>query len=245
MAPTETAVGYAVRALAIIAVSAATLAAAHAQVVATDPLKVASLIEEGKSVAPGDLLRTTRMFPNWNLNCEVLLSQGRHLCAVELRSVDARGRQVFAWSIALSVSGAPLMILKVPADIDQGYGLHMVIGAFTTILVPRREDCAPSECRIVAPFDTALRTLMVSQQTISFSLQRDNTVLKIEAPLAGLSEALDIARRDPIGLLATQGGLSVPAVSTRNDPGKSAKAEVKAAQIKPFDDRSYKLRLRP
>jgi invasion protein IalB len=224
---------------------AAAITAAGAQSAPTEPLKVASLVEPGKAIPPGDLLRTTRIFPNWNLNCEVLLSEARHLCAVELRSVDAQGRQVFSWSIALSTTGSPLIILRVPADISPGYGLHMVIGAFTTILKPRREDCTPSACQMVAPFETALRTLMVSQEKIGFSLERDGVVLQIEAPLAGLSEALEMARRDPIGLLAARGGLPAPPSQKIADANyKTAKPAAKAAPVK-FDDQIFKLRLKP
>jgi invasion protein IalB len=168
------------------------------------PLKIASLTDDGEEIEAGDILRTTRMFPNWNLNCEVLLSQGKHLCAVELRSVDAKGRQIFSWSIALSADGEPIMILKVPSDIDRSYGLRMSIGAFTTLLAPQPGDCSASECRMVAPFETPLRTLMVSQAKVTFALTREGQTLKIEAPLAGMAEALDAARKDPIGLIATQ-----------------------------------------
>jgi hypothetical protein len=195
---------------------------AYAQATAA-PIKIASLVEDGIAVSPGDLLRTTRIFPNWNLNCEVLLSQGRHLCAVELRSTDANGRQVFAWSIALGSDGNPIIIFKVPADISQSYGLRMVIGSLTTILTPRKEDCNGSECRIVAPFEAGLRTLMMSQQKIHFSLSRDNVVLQIEAPLAGLSEALDMARRDPIGLVAAQHGGSPASPVMAAVKGQSAR----------------------
>ena len=180
------------------------IADAAAQGAPAAPIKVASLTDNGAAIGPGDVLRTTRIFPNWNLNCEVLLTQGRRLCAVEMRSVDTQGRQVFAWSIALATDGNPVIVFKVPADVNQSYGLHMVIGAYTTILTPRREDCSPAECRIVAPFETALRTLMASQQKISFALMRDGQILQTDAPLAGLSDALDMARRDPIGLIAAQ-----------------------------------------
>jgi invasion protein IalB len=198
----------------IVTASFGTIRDAAAQGVPAVPLKVASLTDNGATIGPGDVLRTTRIFPNWNLNCEVLLTQGRHLCAVEMRSVDKQGRQVFAWSIALATDGNPVIIFKVPADVNESYGLRMVIGAFTTILTPRREDCSPAECRIVAPFETALRTLMVSQQKITFAVMRDGQVLQIDAPLAGLSEALDMARRDPIGLLAAQ-RLSAPSVPAK------------------------------
>ena len=185
---------------------AAPAAGAAAQTIAAAPqtLKVASLVGEGQTVEAGDILRTTRIFPNWNLNCEVLLSRGKHLCAVELRSVDVKGQQIFTWSIALSSTGEPIMILRIPSDADRSYGLRMSIGAFTTILVPQPQDCGPAECRMIAPFETPLRTLMMSQKQISFSLTRDGQTLKIDAPLAGMAEALDAARRDPIGLIATQ-----------------------------------------
>jgi Invasion associated locus B (IalB) protein len=221
----------AVRAGMIAAALLWTATEADAQGTTAAPLRVATLVEDGRIIDPGDLLRTTRIFPNWNLNCEVLLSQGRHLCAVELRSVDAQGRQVFAWSIALAKDGNPLIIFKVPSDLDQSYGLRMVIGAFTTILNPRQEDCGPSECRLVAPFETALRTLMVAQQKIGFSLKRGGVILQVEAPLAGLSEALDMARRDPIGLLATQHAQAASTAARAVTKPKRLKAAVQKAEM--------------
>jgi hypothetical protein len=179
---------------------------ASAQVKATEskPLQIASLLNEGQAADAGDILRTTRMFPNWNLNCEVLLSMGKHLCAVETRSVDAGGRQLLSWSIALSKSGDPIMVFRMPGDADRPYGLRMSIGAFTTILTPQPGDCSAVECRMIAPFETPLRTLIASQQMVTFTLSRAGQLLKIDAPLAGMSEALAAARRDPIGLIATQ-----------------------------------------
>lgn len=179
-------------------------AAAQASRPQPKPLTIASLVDDGETADPGDILRTTRMFPNWNLNCEVLLSQGKHLCAVELRSVDHKGQQLLSWSIALSASGDPIMVLRMPSDIDRSYGLRMTIGAFTTLLVPQPSDCSPTECRMIAPFEAALRTLIVAQSKVTFALTREGQTLKIEAPLDGMSEALATARRDPIGLLATQ-----------------------------------------
>lgn len=219
----------------IATASFGTVRDAGAQEAAAMPLRVATLVQEGKIIDPGDLLRTTRIFPNWNLNCEVLLSQGRHLCAVELRSVDAQGKQVFAWSIALSADGNPIIIFKVPSDLDPAYGLRMTIGALTTILTPKREDCDASECRLLAPFEAALRTLMISQQKIGFSLRRGNQVLQIEAPLAGLSEALDTARRDPIGLLATQHASAPPATGSaaKHKPLKAVAQAGAAGRSKP------------
>ena len=111
---------------------------------------------------------------------------------------------MLAWSIALATNGDPIMVLKVPADIDQSYGLRMVIGPYTTVLSPRRNDCSKTECRILTPFETTLRTLIVTQQKIGFSVMRGGAKLNVDAPLAGMSEALDMARRDPIGLLAAQ-----------------------------------------
>jgi invasion protein IalB len=179
-------------------------ASAQMKIVTPKPLQLASLVDDGQVADAGDVLRTTRMYPNWNLNCEVLLSQGKHLCAVELRSVDARGQQVLSWSIALSKAGDPIMVLRIPGDADKAYGLRMSIGAFTTILTPQPGDCSGSECRMIAPFETPLRTLMVSQEKVTFALARGGQALKIEAPLAGMAEALAAARRDPIGLVATQ-----------------------------------------
>jgi hypothetical protein len=60
-----------------------------------------------------------------------------------------------------------------------------------------------------------------------------------------MSEALEMARRDPIGLLAARGGL--PASSsqkTADANSKSAKPGAKTVPVK-FDDQTFKLRLKP
>jgi invasion protein IalB len=193
----------AIGALSLLLISGSS-ASAQMKIVRPVPLQIASLVDDGQVVDPGDVLRTTRMYPNWNLNCEVLLSQGKHLCAVEMRSVDVKGNQVLSWSIALSKAGDPIMIFRIPGDADRSFGLRISIGAFTTILLPQPGDCSASECRMIAPFETPLRTLMVSQEKVTFGLSRAGQALKIEAPLTGMSEALAAARRDPIGLVATQ-----------------------------------------
>ena len=174
-----------------------------------------ALLPEGQAIAAGDLLRTTRVFPNWNLNCEVVVSQRRHICAVETRSVDTKGRDLFAWTIALSTDNVPIMIFKLPARMEQAYGLRMSIGAFVTTFIPKAADCSVSECRIVVPFDAALRSLAASQDKIAFSLTLDGGVSQILAPLAGLSDALEMARRDPIGLVALQ-QKALPPAETRS-----------------------------
>jgi invasion protein IalB len=216
--------------------AALAISTASAAETAPQPLQIAALVATGKTVAPGDLLRTTRMFPNWNLNCEVLLSEGRHLCAVELRSVDAQGHQVFAWSIALGADGAPLMVFRLPGNMVRSYGLRMAIGSFATVLAPRQEDCEPSECCIMAPFDTVLRAIMATQQKVVFSLMLNADILRIEAPLAGMSEALEVARRDPIGLLATQHASAGAPIKTRGRPSIPAAAAAPARPQKTKTD---------
>ena len=183
--------------------------------IAVPSVKPMALLPDGQAVAAGDLLRTTRVFPNWNLNCEVVVSQRRHICAVETRSLDAKGRDLFAWTIALSTDNVPIMIFKLPARMDQAYGLRMSIGAFVTTFIPKVGDCTVGECRIVVPFDAALRSLAASQDKIAFSLVLDGGTSQILAPLAGLSDALEMARRDPIGLVALQ-QKTLPQAETRS-----------------------------
>jgi invasion protein IalB len=177
---------------------------AQAQLTYTPPIKQASLSEDGKPIPPGDLLRTTRTFPNWNLNCEVLLSQGKHICTAELRAIDPQGRQILSWSFALSADNTPIIVVKVPADIVQSYGVLMLMGADTKFFVPTRADCNPMECVQVALLDDNLRNMIASQKQVTFSFMRAKEIFRIDAPLAGLSEALDAARRDPVGLVAVQ-----------------------------------------
>lgn len=178
--------------------------AAQAQLTYVPPLKIASLIEPGKAIPPGDLLRTARSFPNWTLNCEVLLSQAKHLCAAELRAVDGQGRQILSWSFALAADNRPIIVVKVPADVSQSYGVLMLMGPDTKFFNPTRADCGAFECTEVAVLDDSLRNMIASQKQVTFSFMRGKEIFRIDAPLEGLSQALDAARRDPVGLVAAQ-----------------------------------------
>lgn len=177
---------------------------AQAQITYTPPIKIASLAEDGKPIPPGDLLRTARSFPNWTLNCEVLLSQAKHLCAAELRAVDGQGRPILSWSFALAADSRPIIVIKVPADISQTYGVLMLMGHDTKFFYPTRADCNPNECVQIAVLDDALRNMIASQKQVTFSMMRGKEIFRIDAPLEGLSQALESARHDPVGLVAAQ-----------------------------------------
>lgn len=177
---------------------------AQAQITYTPPIKIASLVEDGKPIPPGDLLRTARSFPNWTLNCEVLLSQAKHLCAAELRAVDGQGRPILSWSFALAADSRPIIVIKVPADISQTYGVLMLMGHDTKFFYPTRADCNPNECVQIAVLDDTLRNLIAAQKQVTFSMMRGKEIFRIDAPLEGLSQALESARHDPVGLVAAQ-----------------------------------------
>lgn len=166
---------------------------------------IATLFEQGKPpprIEPGDLLRTTRIFPNWNLNCEVLISQKRHVCAAELRSLDHQGHVIFSWSITQAKNGMPLMILRLPNDGDRTNGIRVYIGNFETIIPVTTEQCPNTECRITLPFDDAFRALISTQAVVVFSFQNQGNPQNIKVPIAGLLQALEVAKTDPVGAFA-------------------------------------------
>lgn len=209
----------------LLLASVALVPTAQAQITYTPPIRLASLSDDGKPIPPGDLLRTTRSFPNWNLNCEVMLSEGKHICTAELRAIDPQGRQILSWSFALSSDNTPIIVVKVPADIVQSYGVLMLMGAETKFFVPTRADCNPMECVQVALLDDKLRNMIASQKQVTFSFMRGKEIFRIDAPLAGLAEALDAARRDPVGLVAVQQAAAhaqakKPAVTAMARPAK-------------------------
>lgn len=194
----------AARLLLLAIASLAAMTEAEAQIVATAPIRIAALAADGTAVSPGDLLRTARTFPNWSLNCEVLLSTGKHLCTAELRAIDPQGRQILSWSFALAADNTPIIVVKVPADIVQAYGVLMMMGADTKFFYPTRADCGPFECVQITALDDNLRNMIASQKQVTFSFMRGKEIFRIDAPLQGLSDALDAARRDPVGLVAAQ-----------------------------------------
>jgi invasion protein IalB len=177
---------------------------AGSEIVFRPPIKFAGLADDAKAISSGDLLHTTRVFRNWNLNCEVLLSQARHICSTELRAVDSQGRSLLSWTFALASDSTPIIIVRVPADINSSYGVLMLMGSETKFFTPTRADCASSECVQMAVLDDELRTMIASQRQVTFSFMRGKEIFRIDAPLKGLSDALEAARRDPIGLVAAR-----------------------------------------
>jgi invasion protein IalB len=189
----------------VLAVAGAPCALAQlAPAPAASPLraKLATVTAAGEQVAPGDMLRTTRIFPNWNLNCEVQLSKHHHLCAVEQSVLDPAGNALLAWSVAIGSTGEPVLAMRTAPDLDKAYGVHLAMGPLDMALPFQDGDCNARTCLVVIPFDATLRAVISSQSSVRFTLKRNGTMLAVDGPVAGMAEALAAARTDPIGLLA-------------------------------------------
>lgn len=186
-------------------------AAAQTSSPETPRVRLATVSAAGEAVAPGDILRTTRMFGHWNLNCEVLLSKRHHLCAVEQSVADAAGVPLLSWSIALGADGTPALAIRTAPDIDKAFGVHMLLGSMSKTVTFAPAECDVRACLVIIPFDQALRALVSTVPAVRFVVRRADNELVVDGPVAGMSEALTAAREDPIGLLAA----SQPVTATK------------------------------
>ncbi len=193
-----------ISALVLLAGCPARLVAAGADDGPVERAQLATITAPGEAIAQGDILRTTRLFPNWNLNCEVQLSKAHHLCAVEQTVLDQQGAALLTWSIGVGATGRPVLAFRTAPTIDRDYGIHLGIGILSLALPVHDSDCNPRGCLFAIAFDDTLRGAMAAQPSVRFVLKRAGTELAADGPLAGMSDALNAARVDPVGLHALE-----------------------------------------
>jgi len=73
----------------------------------------------------GQYRRIFQPFPNWTLVCDENLKARQQVCNVSQAVIDARGKQVFSWSLAAGEDGRPSFILRTLPDADTRAGIEI------------------------------------------------------------------------------------------------------------------------
>jgi invasion protein IalB len=196
---------------------------------AADAPVLATLTPPGKVIAPGDLLRTTRMYGGWSLNCEILLSNKTHLCAVE-QGILFDGRRGLNWSIALAADNQPVLVVWIAQATSES---ETKISVGELALVRKPTICDPMGCQVIIPFDAPLQAAVFKQKNIVFQLNFAGKDITVAGVVDGLGEALTAAKDDPVGLRAFM-------PSRAADAEKSAEASAKSSKPKARRNASQK-----
>jgi invasion protein IalB len=162
---------------------------------------LATLTPPGKTIAPGDLLRTSRLYGAWSLNCEIQLSTKNHICAVE-QGILFDGRRGLNWSIALDANKQPVLVIWMAQATSDS---EIKVSAGELALVRKPSICDAMGCQVIIPFEAPLQTAVFKQKNIVFQLNFAGKDMTVSGVVDGLSDALVAAKDDPVGLRAVVG----------------------------------------
>jgi hypothetical protein len=146
-----------------------------------DPLRTA--LPLGQVAAFGDLVRSERVFGNWALRCEGLLSKGSRACVI--RQTFGAPPASITWEIALTRSLRPVAVFDGPILLAGGLSSYFR-GREDRLPDPR---CDATGCTIVAPLSGVLEAALSAGSPISFIYTAGVSRVVADATGAGFPEA--------------------------------------------------------
>jgi invasion protein IalB len=165
---------------------------------AADAPVLATLMPPGMAIARGDLLRTTRVYGAWSLNCEIQISTENHICAVE-QGILFDGRPGLNWSLALGSDNQPVLVIWIAEAKEEN---EIKVSAGELALVRKPTSCDQMGCQVLMSFDASLQAAVFKQKNITFQVTSAGKEITAAGVIDGLSDALIAAAEDPIGLKA-------------------------------------------
>jgi invasion protein IalB len=190
---------------------------------AADAPQLATLTPPGATIAPGDLLRTSRMYGAWSLNCEILLSSKNHLCPVE-QGILFDGKRGLNWSIALATDNQPVLVVWI-AEATGESEIKISVGELALVRKPTR--CDPMGCQVIISFDAPLQAAVFKQKNIVFQLNFAGKDISVAGVVDGLGDALTAAKDDPVGLRALMPARVAQEEKAPDNPSKSSKPKAR------------------
>lgn len=153
----------------------------------------ASVVEPGKPISPGDLVRTTVYFGAWNLVCDMLRSTKRRVCVIEQSLADSS--VTLQWRIGITAEGKPALAFDISNAVDRQEGLVFRVGKLMTTIP--LENCR-TVCRAVLPFDGFVQEGVLKGELVGFGYTRNGQGAAIAADMRGFKEVLLASQNPPV-----------------------------------------------
>ncbi len=133
--------------------------------------------------------RTIQPFSNWDLICDEDLRRLTKVCNVTQTILGGEGSLAFGWSLTATESGAPMLLLRLPAAVGAGNPVSITLSGDSTetALV---SACDVNVCTALLPASDALARAAATGGDAIVSYQLRGAVVRLGAPLSGLTAAL-------------------------------------------------------
>lgn len=139
----------------------------------------------------GKVRRIIQPFRNWTLICDDNTRTRSQICNVSQVILDQKGRIVFAWTLAASRGGDPLMNLRAPPTIGPDRTLHLNFPSEFGEIQIKLDNCDQQVCMTWVPVAPKLRRFIDKGDVASiWYLDRDGQIVEFAAPFEGLSDAV-------------------------------------------------------
>jgi invasion protein IalB len=164
----------------------------------------------------GDRLSVSRMFHAWTLRCAMQVSRNEKICGIH-QTLNDSGPDRFAWQLATTAAGKPVVVFEFSADADAEPGLHISIAGFDKIVPATEWACDAGRCTGSMPIVGPVSSWFTNTSQIQFSYRRNGAPVTIAAAMTGFEQAVT-ALQNPLGLKAG------PEQATTSTLGKTAQA---------------------
>lgn len=161
-------------------------------------LRFATVVSSNEAVLPGDYIKISRKFSNWNLRCDLRLSSDRRACFIE--QVGGADGTSAVWRVAQNEQGQAIAMLSLPADTDVSAGVGMSFAGLEKTLKQDDFLCTSQACLGGFLFEGFVQSAIMQSSNVGISLTRKGgTQQTILMSMEGFLPSLDAAARDPFG----------------------------------------------
>lgn len=138
---------------------------------------------------PGDVRRTIQPFGTWTLICDENLRKRKRVCNVSQQILNASGAVVFSWSLAGTLDGKPVMIVRLAKAEADPTPVKIVFGSTKSAKV-ELSSCNEAICLGFLPVDASLRRALEQGGSAQITAVIGGRSTTLDAPLDHLVSAI-------------------------------------------------------
>lgn len=139
----------------------------------------------------GAYRRIIQPFGPWSLICDENLASRKRVCNVSQTIVDATGRTVFSWSLAASQGGAPVFIVRLPAQLAEDHFVQLVFGRAKPLdMGVILSMCDATTCLGYLNVDAGIQRQIAMQSDVAVRVWIPPQMHIFETSLDGLKQAV-------------------------------------------------------